>query len=282
MTQIKSLLESGTRSLVGSSPSPRLDAELLLAHVLEATRLVLFSDGDRTVSEKIEVLFQSLIKRRVAHEPIAYLLGYKEFWGATFQVSPAVLIPRPETELLVEEALRVLEPLENPRILDCGTGSGCIAISIARERKRNGKQSSIVALDSSDSALAVAKANARVLGASEITFVKSDWFDALEKTATFDLIVSNPPYVSKDSKEQSPELQFEPSAALYADRKGLSAILQLLAGAPVHLAKSGTILMEIGAGQHDELLRMPELSQYRSVEFLRDLANHHRVICCTV
>jgi release factor glutamine methyltransferase len=233
-------------------PNPRLDAELLLAHVLKCPRINLYVDHEKTVSERDLAKFRELIERRAQREPLQYIVGETEFWGLKFKVTPDVLIPRPETELLVEEALKYPEAKQ---ILDIGTGSGCIAIALAK----NLPAATIVATDLSKEALSVAKENAETHAvADRIEFVASDiapwlFFETQEKK--FDLIISNPPYVpSLDLDLLQPEVsKFEPRPALDGGKTGLSTVEKILHEAPDFLGRHGLLLMEIGEGQADAL-----------------------------
>lgn len=243
-------------------PNPRLDAELLLAHVLKCKRVELYTGFEKIVSEKHLAEFKALIERRVKREPLQYIIGETEFWGLKIKVTPDVLIPRPETELLIEESLKavgtnlVFAPDRAmtsiaPTILDIGTGSGCIAIALAK----NLPEAKITATDLSKEALAVAKENAETNGvADRIEFVAADiapwlFFETQEKK--FDLIVSNPPYInSLELDLLQPEVsQFEPRSALSGGLSGFDIIEKILQEAPDFLRNEGRLLMEVGEGQ---------------------------------
>jgi release factor glutamine methyltransferase len=227
--------------------SPRLDAEILLAHTLGCKRIDLYVRSDEIATDAQRAAFRDLIKKRVYGCPVAYLVGQREFFQLNLDVTPDVLIPRPETELVVLEALRVLKGKAAPRVLDVGTGSGCIALAIAHQAKNV----QATAVDISASALAVAKRNADKHGlSSRVRFLESDLFAKLggEK---FDLIVSNPPYIAagefaglaKDVRD------FEPRLALDGGPDGLDIYRRLIAAAPAQLEPEGSLLLEIGAGQ---------------------------------
>jgi release factor glutamine methyltransferase len=224
-----------------------LDAELLARHVLECDRSTLVMRGRDPLPSAFDTLFNPLVARRAAREPIAYIVGRQEFWGLEFEVTPDVLIPRPETELIVEEAISSIERRDLYRhIIDVGTGSGCIAVALAVEFPR----AQLVATDRSEAALAVARRNAARHGVDDrITFVHTDLLDGVGDDAQ--LIVSNPPYVSSaDRATLQPEVgQYEPDAALFAGADGLDVIRRLLAAAPSHLADRGLMLVEFGFGQ---------------------------------
>lgn len=227
-----------------------LDAEALARHVLECDRATLVTRGRDAVPSAFDRLYQPLIARRAAREPIAYIIGEREFWGLDFIVTPDVLIPRPETELIVEEAMATASRMLTRRIIDVGTGSGCLAVALAIEFA----SARIVATDISSPALAVATRNAErhnVIG--RITFVETDLLDGIDEPA--DLIVSNPPYVPRtDAATIQPEVgRYEPPAALYAGDDGLAVIRRLLAAAAPRLGEAGWLIVEFGLGQEAAL-----------------------------
>jgi release factor glutamine methyltransferase len=224
-----------------------LDAEVLARHVLECDRATLLTRARDPIPSAFDRLYQTLVARRAAREPLAYIVGHREFWGLEFEVSPAVLIPRPETELIVEEALSVMPIREAARrIIDVGTGSGCLAVALAVEFP----PATVVAIDLSDEALAVAARNAErhnLIG--RIDFVRADLLQGV--TGPADLIVSNPPYVpDRDARIGQPEVaRYEPPSALYGGKDGLDLIRRLLADARPILAAGGWFIMEFGFGQ---------------------------------
>ncbi len=248
-----------------------LEAELLLAHVLGTPRSRLKSHPETAVDDRATRRYLELIQRRVAGEPLAYLTGRREFWSLDLAVTPAVLIPRPETELLVERAL-ALGPPGAARVADLGTGSGAIALALARERPRW----HIVATDVSAPALAVARANAAALGAAGIEFLAGSWFEPLAG-ARFDLILSNPPYVAADDPALA-HLAFEPPLALTPPGGDALAVLRLLArGAAAHLVPGGWLLLEQGAGQGRAVRSELVAAGFAHVRSHRDLAGHERM-----
>jgi len=280
MKNIRELLEYGSELLKASSSSARLDAELILSHALKGSRLDLVMKSEDLPSEMQLGLFEKLLKRRVAGEPIAYITGKREFFGLEFKVTPAVLIPRPETEHLVERALELCSSISNPRIIDLGTGSGCISISLAVELAKLGKKASILALDKSQAALEIAGQNAKMHAANSITFLQSDWFEGVSPQK-FDLIISNPPYIAESDKAVSPETSFEPRSALYAGVEGLDAYRAILARAKDYLAPAGVILFEIGYKQSEELMGLAKnyFSQGEAKLFVeQDLSGHDRIV----
>ena len=223
------------------------DAELLLAHALARPRSWLYSHGDEELDATVATRFDDLVARRRAGEPVAYLVGHRGFWRFDLQVNPATLIPRPETELLVELALERL-PVDRPlRIADLGTGSGAIALALAHERPA----AQVLATDASPDALAVAAANARALGVANVRFLQGDWFAPLAGE-TFDLIASNPPYIAdSDTHLGEGDLRFEPRGALASGVDGLDDIRRIAATAPAHLVPGGWLLVEHGWQQGD-------------------------------
>jgi release factor glutamine methyltransferase len=218
--------------------------------------------------------FELLVGRRIAGEPIAYLLGEREFYGRSFRCSPAALIPRPETELLVDTTLTRIAAVESADILDIGTGTGCIAITLALERSR----ASVTAIDVSPDALALARDNAQRLGATNIDFIESNWFAALADDALFNLIVSNPPYIAPGNAHLTQgDLRFEPAIALADAVDGLESYRQLLRGAVKHLLSDGWLIVEHGFDQGDSIPALFRAAGFTQVDMLRDLADMPRV-----
>jgi release factor glutamine methyltransferase len=233
--------------------SARLEAEVLLAHVLNCPRIELIARSLEVPPDADRARFRELIKRRVEGWPVAYLVGQKEFYLLKFEVSPAVLVPRPETETLVMEALRVLKPVREPTVLDLGTGSGCIAVSVAHQKQ----DARVTATDISPDALDVAKRNAERHGvADRVTFAQGDLFAAVPAGRAFDLVVSNPPYVTPaELAALSPDVrEHEPRLALDGGPDGLAFYRRIAAGVGPLLRGGGSLLVEIGATQ-DEAVR---------------------------
>ena len=252
---------------------PTLEARMLLTHVTGLSRTQLITrDGDPLTAAQHEAL-TSLLARRLAGEPMAYLLGEREFFGRTFHVTPDVLIPRPDTEIAVEAVLTRLDALQTPRVLDLGTGSGALAVTIACERP----DAEVWATDISEGALAVAQRNARTLGAANMHFRISDWYDALPDELRFDLIVSNPPYIAAgDPHLAEGDLRFEPIDALTDHGDGLSDLAAIVAGAAVRLKPGGWLLMEHGYDQAAATRALLERAGYAEVFSARDLGGHER------
>jgi release factor glutamine methyltransferase len=269
--------------------TPRLDAEVLLAHCLGVSRAQLYTRLSAEVSPTDHAVFSQVIGRRARREPLAYITGVREFWSLEFHVTPDVLIPRPETELVVETALRLLARATSNRrqatgcppalrILDLGTGSGCIAVALAKELP----EAELWASDSSAAALAVAQENARKHGvADRLHFLQGDGFAPLNKhTAHFDLLVSNPPYISHlDLPALQPEVRdWEPCEALAGGDDGLDFYRWLIEESPSYLRSGGVLVMELGAGQSAEVLRLIRAQRnYIESASVRDYAGHERV-----
>jgi release factor glutamine methyltransferase len=264
-------------ALLAASGLPRLDARALLEHVAGRPREWLAGHGDEPAPPEAAGAFAALAARRRAGEPLAYLVGEREFAGRRFAVDPAVLVPRPETEALVEAALaRLPAPgVRAPRVLDLGTGSGAIAVTIALERP----DATVVATDASPAALALARRNAGALGAAAIDFRPGDWWAALDAgDPPFHLVVSNPPYVAEDDPHlDDPALRHEPRIALAAGPQGLDAIEAIASGAPARLAPGGWLLLEHGHDQGAAVRRTLERAGFESVATLADLAGRDRV-----
>jgi release factor glutamine methyltransferase len=253
----------------------RLDAEVLLAHVCATTRSRLLATVREPLPATAVIAFEAVLARRARREPIAYIVGHQEFWSIDFEVTPAVLIPRPETELLVETALRLLGAVARPRIADIGTGSGCIAIALARELSG----AELWAVDLSPAALRLAQRNAERLGvAARVRFAVGDLVAPLAAGAPFDAICSNPPYVAvTDAVGLPPELRYEPSDALFAGTDGLAIVRRLLDAAPELLAPDGVLLVEIGFGQA-AAVRQLAAAVFASVEIRDDYAGIARLL----
>jgi release factor glutamine methyltransferase len=251
---------------------PASEARLLLGQVLGRATAWLLAHDDELLDEVALLAFASLVARRAGGEPVAYLLGQREFFGREFIVSPAVLIPRPETELLVDIALEKVGAGATARILDLGTGSGCIAITLALELPLT----RVTALDASAAALDVARLNAQRHGAT-LRLLHSDWFGALGDER-FDLIVANPPYIAAaDPHLAVGDLRHEPSAALASGANGLDAIRAIIAAAPAHLAAGGQLWLEHGYDQALALRELLAAAGFAAIEQHRDLAGIVRV-----
>ncbi len=255
-----------------------LDAQVLLAHVLGKDRAWLVAHAADALPPGSLDAFHLLARRRREGEPVAYLTGTREFWGLPLIVSPAVLIPRPETETLVELALARLPKARDVRVLDLGTGSGAIALAIAHERSR----ATVVATDVSAAALDVARGNACRLGIANVEFVQADWYDGIapaRRDATFDLIVSNPPYVDgADPHLRDGDVRFEPPMALTPGGDGLAAIRAIVARAHEYLTAGGMLAVEHGYDQSDAVRTLFLAAGFGEIVVTRDLAGMPRVV----
>jgi release factor glutamine methyltransferase len=270
------LLDEGTARLAGPSANPlpqcHLDAEVLLAHVLGTSRTRLKSHPEELCTSDERQVYLALITRRAAGEPAAHLTGAKEFWSLRFTVGPDVLVPRPETELLVERALALRREAEG-NVADLGTGSGAIAIALACERPAW----RIVATDSCSAALGIARRNAASVGVGNVEFVEGSWFAPLEGHR-FHLIASNPPYVAADDPLlAAAPLTFEPRGALASGADGLAALREIIRASPAHLERGGWLLLEHGATQAAQVARELVVRGFTHVRSHRDLAGHERV-----
>ncbi|WP_181168269.1 peptide chain release factor N(5)-glutamine methyltransferase [Cognatiluteimonas lumbrici] len=249
------------------------DAALLLAHALQRPRAWLYAHGDEAVDAAAAARFESLLARRVAGEPVAYLTGSRGFWRFELRVTPDTLIPRPETELLVELALERLPADRVLRVADLGTGSGAIALALAGERPR----AEVVATDASPAALAVARGNAAALGIGNVAFREGSWFAPLAGER-FDLVASNPPYVAAgDPHLGEGDLRFEPATALASGGDGLDDIRAIAAAAPAYLAAGGWLLLEHGHDQGAAVRALLREAGLADVATHRDLEQRERV-----
>ena len=260
--------------------SARLDAELLAAQAFGRTRVELYTHFDQPLAEDELSAYRGLVERRLLGEPVAYILERKEFWSLDLRVSPAVLIPRPDTEALVEQALEILRAMpaaERPlRVADVGTGSGAVALALKRERPAD----EVFALDVSAESLAVARANAEHLGL-EVAFAQGDLLRPLAGLAPFDLVASNPPYIpSADIDGLSAEVRCEPRLALDGGPDGLAIVRRLVTEALSVLAPGGALAMEVGAGQSAKGMEILRGNGYANVGSRRDLAGIERVVFC--
>ncbi|EFK09478.1 protein-(glutamine-N5) methyltransferase, release factor-specific [delta proteobacterium NaphS2] len=281
---IKTLLETATDYLAGKGiENARLNAEVLLAYQLQVQRISLYLNFEQPLTEKEVSGFRRLIKRRLEHEPLQYITGKQEFWSLSFQVNPHVLIPRPETEILVEQAMDLATALTEEgtqlRFLDLGTGSGVIAVAMAKQIP----ESLVFATDISGKALDVARANAQAHGvSSSITFIQGDLFEPLmlEKPA-FHLIASNPPYVCTHeiSGLQSEIALYEPRAALDGGKDGMDYLKEIIKQAPRFLLPGGWLLLEMSPFQVEKaLFALAETDVYQNTKPVQDYSHHQRVI----
>jgi release factor glutamine methyltransferase len=274
---IRRLLDWTRAFLAGKGiESARLEAELLLAHALGCAKIALYTRYEEVPDDAQRTTFRELVQRRVKGQPVAHLLGKKEFFSLEFEVGPAVLIPRPDSEWLVSEAQDIAKPLATPRLLDIGTGSGCLAIALA-VRVKNAQ---VTAIDRSDEALAVAQRNAAKHKVTErVRFLNGDLFGPVVGEQ-FDVIVSNPPYIPTAEVERlAPEVRdFEPRLALDGGPDGFAIIDRLLIEAGSYLVPGGTLLFEIGHDQADAARSRAEAMGWTVVKAIKDAGNHVRVL----
>lgn len=251
----------------------RLEVQVLLCRALSVAKSYLIAHGDDAMTPAQLMHYQPLLERRFNGEPIAYILGEREFYSLNFKVTPAVLIPRPDTELLVDLALTHIAPDQSCQVLDLGTGSGVIAISIARYRP----QASITAVDQSPGALAIAQENALALATGNIFFTQSDWYSALADRK-FDVIVSNPPYIeANDLHLHQGDLRFEPVSALASGTDGLDSLRHIIQQAHAHLLPGGWLLFEHGYNQAEKCRALMREHGFSQVASRQDLSGIERV-----
>lgn len=276
-SSIQDILRNDSKQLEAAlkldSKSARIEVQCLLQAVLQVNRAYLLTHPEQPLNADQHARYMALFERRLGGEPIAYLLASREFYGLTFKVSPATLIPRPETELLVEMALQRIPQHVAFRVLDLGTGSGAIALSIAHARSN----AEVVAVDASAAALEVAQFNAQRLALGNVRLLRSDWFSALHGER-FDMIVSNPPYIAADDAHLAQgDVRFEPSSALVSGTDGLDDIRRIAAQAKDHLNVNGWLLFEHGYDQAAPVRALLQQAGFTGVFSARDLAGFERV-----
>jgi release factor glutamine methyltransferase len=276
MSTVSDILQSAERALDGSSDSARLDAELLLGKILGVPRTGLIARGTEPVDGECERAYARLIDERLRGAPVAYLTGTREFWSLPLRVTPAVLVPRPETEILVDLALQRLPRERWSSVLDLGTGSGAIALAIASERP----SSRVTGVDISPAALDVAIQNSRDLGLSHIDWRLGSWF-APVSGERFDMIVANPPYVAAADPALE-KLQAEPAIALCVGPTGLEALSAIAGAAAAHLHKSGWLILEHGSDQAPAVARLLERHGFARISSHLDFSGKPRVTLGTV
>ena len=274
---IKSALTSAAALL--NNEEAALEAQLLLQHVLNVNRAWLIAHEEDALQPNIHAAYRALINRCVKGEPIAYILGVREFYGLNLKVTPATLIPRPDTETLVDAALAKIPQNQSYQILDLGTGTGAIALAIAHSRP----QAFVTAVDTSANALKIAQENAQNLNITNIKFVRSDWFSALQNQ-TFDMIVSNPPYIEQNDAHLSQgDLRYEPITALASGQDGLDDIRRIIANAPQHLNPHGCLLLEHGYNQAESVAALLKNAGFSEIKTIKDLGGNDRMtLACYV
>lgn len=272
MSSIHATLNAAADGLIASSSSPLLDAEILLCQVLNKPRSYLRAWPEAHLKTAQLAAFSDLLKQRQYGHPIAYLTGIKEFWSREFVVTPDVLIPRPDTECLIEVCLTLAQSQPNLQLIDLGTGSGIIAITLAAERP----DANVFATDISASALAIAKLNAQRHHV-DIQFFQSDWFNAIP-AQVFNLVISNPPYIASDDEHlQQGDLRFEPQHALIAADQGLHDIKHLANNARHFLTPKGYLVIEHGYNQAESVRAIFAHSHYHAIQTVNDLSGQPRV-----
>ncbi|KPX26528.1 Release factor glutamine methyltransferase [Pseudomonas syringae pv. delphinii] len=270
MTIIASLLRSAE---LPDSPTARLDIELLLAAALGKPRSFLHTWPERIVSTEAAVAFAGYLQRRRTGEPVAYILGQQGFWKLDLEVAPHTLIPRPETEMLVEAALELVPAFAPAQVLDLGTGTGAIALALANDRQ----QWKVTAVDRVPEAVALAERNRQRLQLDNAQVLNSHWFSALEGRQ-FDLIISNPPYIADaDPHLSAGDVRFEPSSALTAGADGLDDLRMIIADAPAHLNADGWLLLEHGYDQGPAVRELLIRHGFERIQTRRDLGEHERI-----
>lgn len=273
MSSIEDALRAGAKTIAVQSDNPQLEAQLLLAHTLEKERSYLYSWPEQTLSKQQQSRYQSLLERRQSGEPLAYLTGSKEFWSLPLKVTADVLIPRPETEQLVQLTLDLL-PGKARKVTDLGTGSGAIALALASERP----DWQLTAIDNSSAALTVAQENTKKLGLSnQIEFKLGSWCEPLNTSQH--AIVSNPPYIAlADPHLQHNGLNFEPATALASGSDGLDDIRRICESARKHLRENGLLLLEHGYRQQSEVINILESYNYSDIRAYQDDQHQNRFV----
>jgi release factor glutamine methyltransferase len=268
---INAILQSSTEKL--HSVEAKLEAQLLLQQALNVNRAWLIAHANDALQSNTHAAFEALLKRRLAGEPMAYILGSREFYGLNFLVTPDTLIPRPDTETLVDAALARASNNLNLSILDLGTGTGAIALAIAKNRP----QASIAAVDASAAALEVAKKNAHHLSIDNVEFLLSNWFENLNNQR-FDIIVSNPPYIEIDDTHLTQgDLRFEPMSALASGADGLDDIRRIISDCLIYLKPQGWLMLEHGYNQAEQVADLMADAGLTNIETIKDLGNNDRV-----
>ena len=268
---IDKAIKKFTEDIRKVSCSPRLDSEILIMKALNISRSYLYTHKDKSINMKQKKLLDALLKRRMQNEPIAYITGKKEFWSREFYVSRDTLIPRPESELLIEELLKLTNKQETTKILELGTGCGALSISIALELNN----SLVTALDISRKALKIALKNAKKHQIENVNFLESDWYKELNKKK-FDFILSNPPYVKKNDPSLD-ALNFEPLKALVSGIDGLDSIRYIITHAKYHIKNGGTLLIEHGKDQKKDIFDIFNTNSWKNITCIEDLRGFPRL-----
>ena len=273
---IENLVSFGGQLLKDTSDSAKLDSQLLLSFVLEKPSTYLLTWPEKIVNHEQTQLFAKLLGRRLQGEPVAYILGYKEFWSLPFKVSPATLIPRPDTEVLVEQVLNEYSDFSeaNYKCLDLGTGTGAIALALASELPNW----QFEAVDFNNNAVNLAQQNADNLVIKNITIYQSDWFSCIDKSKKFNVVVSNPPYIDKiDHHLTEGDVRFEPNSALVAENNGLADIEKIASGARDYLQENGALFIEHGYQQTQNVATILSRLNYQHIKTIKDLSGNDRM-----
>jgi len=274
--ELGNYLSDAAAVLATRSDSPRLDAEILLGLVLRKPRSYLHAWPERMLNEEERHLYNLLIRRRFSGEPMAYISGVREFWSMPLRVNRQVLIPRPETELLVEKALNHIPEDEEVRVLELGSGCGAVSLAIAHERP----QAEVISVDISEDALTIARLNAKLFKITNVEFLHSNWFDAV-RGQKFNVVVSNPPYViNRDEFLLAGDLRFEPELALAGGDDGLECFREIIDRAHNYIVRQGWLLFEHGTDQERGIRRLLEAQRYYDITCYQDAAGHDRVTEC--
>jgi release factor glutamine methyltransferase len=270
----QALINWGAEQLHNTSDTPKIDAEVLAQYAFDCDLAWLFTHADESAEQIHQPRFEELILSRAKGIPIAYLTGTKWFWSLELAINEHVLVPRPETETLVEAALSLIP--HKGKVLDLGTGSGAIALALAKERS----DCTVAAVDNSRAALKLAKANAETHRLQNVEFLESNWFDGLDKQPyrQFNVIVSNPPYIDpEDSTVEGNVREHEPSVALFSEQNGLADLATIIHHAPSYLTSNGKLLVEHGYAQADSVKALMRENGFRDIEHRKDLSGHTRV-----
>ncbi len=271
LTSIGELLKQGSATL--ASDTAQLDTELLLAHALQQSRTWLHTWPDKTITPEQATTFEQLLQRRQQGEPIAHILGQQSFWTLDLKVTPDTLIPRPETELLVEQALSLIPTNQPWQIADLGTGTGAIALAIASERPK----ATVVATDQSESALVITRENANTHVINNVSFRHGSWFEPLQGEQ-FELILSNPPYIATDDPHLAEgDVRFDPDSALSSGRDGLDDLRLITRDSADHLKAGGWLIVEHGYDQGNAVRSLFEQHHYQNIATRRDLGGQERI-----
>ncbi|MBT8134403.1 MAG: peptide chain release factor N(5)-glutamine methyltransferase [Gammaproteobacteria bacterium] len=270
---IKQALQHASKQLADSSPSAMLDSQVLLTHVLQCNSAHLVAWPEKTLSETQLADYLELLERRQQGVPVAHLTGSREFWSLNFSVDNSTLIPRPETEILVEFILEKFDEVDRLKLLDMGTGTGAIAISIAKQRP----DWEVIASDISEQALALATKNSSDNQTANVSFVQSNWFEAIDHD-DFNIIVSNPPYIAKDDPHLSQgDVRFEPQSALNSGETGMDDIEHICSQANNHLLKNGWLIIEHGYNQKQQVSECFTRNGFKKIIQRQDLSGHYRM-----